>query len=578
MTHERLHSLLSSLYGADYAAPTLGKLRRVLGKYEGRIRKPRAAGLSQRDAVLITYPDQIQEPGHAGLASLGGFAGKHLKGLVSGIHILPFYPWSSDDGFSVVDYEAVAPAYGQWEDVRRLGEHFRLMFDAVINHASAESQWFRRYARGDPAYRDFFLEVRGRPDLSRVVRPRALPLLTEYETSEGTRRLWTTFSADQVDLNYHNPDVLLRIIDVMLFYVSQGAEFIRLDAIAYLWKEVGTSCINLPQTHTVVQLMRAVLDEVSPSVMLITETNVPNRENLSYFGDGSNEAQLVYNFPLPPLVLHTLLSGDPGPLNNWAESLELPSRRTTFFNFLASHDGIGLNPVRGILPESGIDALAKRIETAGGFISKKTNPDGTQSAYELNANYFDALNAGNASAGQAEQVARFLAAHAILLAFQGVPALYFHSLFGSRGWPEGVRETGKHRSINRQKLGRDELERGLADPASRRAQIFSGLSHLLTVRAARPCFSPHASQRVLRGSSSVFTLLRENMESGQAALCVHNITPQPIQVSLDLSQTPLRRSAELRDIVGGRKITTDAHLPLTLQPFQFLWLVGEAGE
>ena len=316
------------------------------------------------------------------------------------------------------------------------------MFDAVINHASAEGGWFQSYLRGEPDYKDHFIEVRGDPDLSAVVRPRALPLLTKFDTPHGSKMLWTTFSADQVDLNYHNPRVLLDVLDILLFYASQGAEFIRLDAIAYLWKEVGTSCINLPQTHWVVQLLRAVLDEIAPHVMLITETNVPNLENLSYFGDGSNEAQLVYNFPLPPLVLHALQTGEAGVLSKWASGLELPSHKVTFLNFLASHDGIGLNPVRGILRESEIVALAQRVQASGGFVSNKSNANGSVSPYELNINYFDALNAAEHAEELPVQIDRFVTAHAILLAFMGVPAIYFHSLFGSRG-VDGGREADR---------------------------------------------------------------------------------------------------------------------------------------
>ena len=172
---------------------------------------------------------------------------------------------------------------------------------------------------------------------------------------------------------------------------TQGAEFIRLDAIAYLWKEIGTACIHLPQTHAVVRIMHALLEQAAPQVRLITETNVPHTENMSYFGDGTNEAHLIYNFALPPLVLYTLQNGDAGPLSAWASGLTLPSQQVTFFNFLASHDGIGVTPLRGLLPESAIEELARRTLAQGGLVSYRSNPDGSQSPYELNINYFDAL-------------------------------------------------------------------------------------------------------------------------------------------------------------------------------------------
>src|SRR5215471_1818247 len=332
--------------------------------------------LTQRDALLITYGDQVSEPGVAPLATLGEFLEEHAAGAVSGVHVLPFYPSSSDDGFSVIDYRAVDPALGTWDDVCRLGRRFDLMFDAVLNHVSAHSEWFQAFLRDDPRYRDWFIAVSGSPDLSQVVRPRALPLLTPFATAAGEKRVWTTFSADQIDVNVHEPEALLALIDVLLLYVARGARFIRLDAIAYLWKEIGTSCIHLPQTHRIIQLMRDVLDLAAPGVMLITETNVPHRDNVSYFGDGSDEAQLVYNFALPPLVLHTIATGSATALTRWAATLDPPSDGVTFFNFLASHDGIGVNPVRGILGESEIDALVARARAHGGYVSYKDNPDG----------------------------------------------------------------------------------------------------------------------------------------------------------------------------------------------------------
>ena len=344
MNLSKVRELLAGLYGHDAGGLVNEQLTRLLEKHNARKAASHPGGLDQRDTILIAYPDHVRREGRPSLAVLADFCRLHLRDIVTGIHILPFYPWTSDDGFSVVDYREVDPRYGGWQDVQRLGQDFKLMFDAVINHVSIKSAWFEALLENDGRYRDYFIVPAPGDDLSRVVRPRALPLLSEFESVMGPVRVWTTFSADQVDLNYSNPQVLLEILDVLLFYASQGANFIRLDAIAYLWKEPGTTCISLPQTHAIIQLFRAVLDDVAPHVMLITETNVPHAENLSYFGDGKNEAHLVYNFSLPPLVLHAFQSGSAETLTRWAQSLELPEG-ATFFNFLASHDGIGLNPL-----------------------------------------------------------------------------------------------------------------------------------------------------------------------------------------------------------------------------------------
>jgi sucrose phosphorylase len=510
-------------------------------------------------AILITYGDQLREPDRAPLRTLAEFADTHLRGVVSGVHLLPFYPYSSDDGFSVIDYKQVDFALGTWDDVTRVGQHFYLMFDGVINHISAQSEWFKAFLRDDPKYRDYFIVVEGDPDLSQVVRPRTLPLLIEFTTPTGAKKVWTTFSADQIDLNYANPAVLLDIVDVLLFYVAHGAELIRLDAIAYLWKEIGTSCLHLPQTHRVIQLLRAILDEVAPRVKLITETNVPHQDNLSYFGDGHNEAQLVYNFALPPLTLHTFRTGDATALTRWAAGLTTPSPQTTFFNFLASHDGIGLNPARGLIAETEIAALVDRVVAHGGRVSYKNNPDGSISPYELNINYFDALSDRNGDEPLALQIDRFVAAHAIMFSLAGVPGIYFHSLFGSRGWPEGVTHLGHNRAINRQKLDRAEVERELSDPTSRRAQVFQRLKHLLQVRSSSEAFDPNSPQQVIELHHAIFAVQRGSV------VCLHNVSDQVQRVAL------AEKWQSARDLLSQRTIESD----MALQPYEVIWLRHE---
>jgi glycosidase len=511
----------------------------------------------------------VQSPGRPPLKVLAEFSRAHLAGLVSGIHILPFYPSTSDDGFSVQDYRAVDPALGDWDDVAELGRDFRLMFDAVINHISAGSDWFRGFLAGDPRYRDYFIVVPGSPDLSAVIRPRALPLLTRFATPHGEQAVWTTFSDDQVDLNYANPAVLLEVVDILLLYVERGAELIRLDAIAFLWKEIGTACLHLPQTHRAIQLMRAVLDLAAPWVLLITETNVPHQDNLSYFGDGVNEAQLVYNFALPPLVLHSLRTGRATELAAWAAGLQLPSNRVTFFNFLASHDGIGLNPARGLISPADIDALVEQTLKHGGLISYKHNPDGTRSPYEMNISYFDALSDPAGEEPLARSVDRFMAVQAIMLSLAGMPGIYFHSLFGSRGWPEGVALTGRSRTINRQKFQRAELEQELADPDSLRHAVFQRYAALLRVRAASPAFNPYGEQQVLDGGPSIFALLRTAPAGDARVLCLQNVSGEPAVAALELG-TIFGRVAGVRDIITGEPVALSG--PLHLEAYQTLWL------
>jgi sucrose phosphorylase len=566
-----LLAYLTSLYGVERAPQLLERVQRIMDGYGSRLRA-RNAELTERDSILITYGDQLSSSDEKPLETLSMFCRQNLAGVVGGIHILPFYPWTSDDGFSIVDYRQVDPALGDWENISAMQEAFRLMFDGVINHISSQSEWFKAFLNDDPQYADYFVVVKDSPDLSSVVRPRALPLLTTFTTPSGKKQVWTTFSDDQIDLNYQNPEVLLEILDVLLLYVERGATFIRLDAIAYLWKEIGTPCIHLPQTHQVIQFLRMALDEVAPYVHLITETNVPHEDNISYFGDGTNEARLVYNFALPPLVLHTFRVGDASVLSNWAKGLFLPSDQVTFFNFLASHDGIGLNPVRGILSAEEIEALVAKTLEHGGLVSYKHNSDGSQSPYEMNINYFDALSNPQRDEALEIKVDRFMTAQAIMLSLIGMPGIYFHSLFGSRGWRAGVDLTGRNRTINRQKLDLDTVESELRDESSLRHHVFRCYANLLRARGASSAFHPHGAQKVLDCGTGFFALLRLSPDGNQRVLCLHNVSDQTQRVTVDLEDISGSLSTRFTDLLKNELISDALSDPLELKPYQILWL------
>ena len=583
----RIREHLEFLYGKEPANRLWPDLERLLSGF--RQRNPNLAQkvsrLGHADAILITYGDQFQEPARPPLGSLAEFAATHLDEIFSGIHILPFYPYSSDDGFSVIDYRAVDPALGSWDHIALLGKRFRLMFDAVINHISRESDWFQGFIKGEAPYKDYFISLDPSTDLSMVVRPRALPLLTLVETRDGEKHVWTTFSDDQIDLDYKNPAVLLEVVEVLLEYVERGAEIIRLDAIAYLGKEPGTPSIHLPQTHRMVKLFRAILDAVALGVILITETNVPHAENISYFGaplpveeqgEGpvrGDEAQLVYQFPLAPLVLHSFHSADARVLTYWAADLETPFPSATYFNFIASHDGIGVRPAEGLLSPDQIQALVQRTLDHGGQVSYKTNLDGSRSVYELNITLYDWLNNPQEPVIDVD-VRRFIASQVILLSLTGVPGIYVHSLFGSRNCQRCVQETGRARSINREKFRKMELERALADPQYREARVFSAYRSWLLARRDHPAFHPHGKQRLLALHEQVFALLRESPAGDEQIICLVNVSPDLQSVEVNAEQYQLVEGEVWRDLIGGDKFhAREGRLRLTIEAYQSLWLI-----
>ncbi len=479
---------------------------------------------SENDAWLITYADQFQTQGSAPLASLHSFYNSRLRPWINGVHILPFYPWSSDDGYSVIDYSKVDPRYGTWADIEGLAADTRVMFDAVINHVSAGSRWFLSYLAGDPEYQEFFLSFSPDTDLSKVVRPRTTPLLTPFETSNGKSWVWTTFSADQIDLNYRSPELLLQVLEVLLGYAARGASMIRLDAVQFLWKEIGETSINMPQGHRVIQLLRACLDEMYSDVVIVTETNVPHHENISYFGGGEREAQMVYQFPLPPLVLDALHTGQVDLLASWLRALDPLPDGCTFLNFLSSHDGVGVRPVEGILPKDRVEALVDLTRRGGGQVGARTV--GEQVApYELNTTWFSLMETGYSAE---DAVARHLASHAIMLALRGIPAIYALSLVGARSDQAEFDQTGRARSLNRTRFATEDLAATVADPGSIAAKVITGLETMLRWRSSSPAFHPDSPQTVLETPTGVLGIERGSDKS--LARVYVNVTSQPIEV------------------------------------------------
>ena len=562
---------LARVYGIEEADILLDRLYRMVGRYGvGAQLNQNSPNLTARDVVLITYADMVKSSSEeqSPLGALKEFCTARLKGAVSAIHILPFYPWTSDDGFSVVDYREVSPDYGTWDDVSKLGEEFELMFDLVLNHCSSKSPWFKEYVSGVEPGLNYIMEGNPKTDLSMVVRPRSTPLLTPYQTRKGERHVWTTFSADQVDLDWTSPDLLFEFLDIILYYVSIGCKILRLDAVAFLWKKIGTDCLHLPETHEIIKLIRNFLEVVAPDVVILTETNVPHAENISYFGKG-DEAHAVYQFSLPPLLLHGLLRGTSEHLTDWATNLAPPPKGCHFLNFTASHDGVGVRPLEGILPHDEILGLADEIRQKGGFVSMRRMEDGSESPYELNSTYFSALSD---SENEEMGMARFQCSQAVALAMKGIPAVYFHSLCGTPNDLEGYKVTKRNRTVNRKKWAQDELNQLLDDQETLPAQIFSWYSRTLRMRAGCPAFHPEAPQEILNFGSDLFAVRRDSTDGGLSVICLFNFTSEDSKVSDMGLLNSLFPEGKARDLISGGEIAWGKKDALTLRPYQAVWL------
>ena len=569
---DSLSQKLSFLYEDADISELLNRIQDLIEKhgFEGQQSSTPTKKWDHKDAILITYGDTILPPNGTEnkLETLECFVNERLGNAISGIHLLPFCPYSSDDGFSVIDYREVDATNGTWDDIERLSEKYDIMGDLVINHASRYSDWFENYQIREQPGRDYFIEVEPGTDVSEVTRPRSTPLLSTARTADGLKYVWTTFSDDQIDLDFSNPEVLLEFIDIFLFYVSKGIKIIRLDAIAYLWKELGTKSIHLEQTHQVVKLFRDIADFIGPDVTLITETNVPFEENISYFGDG-DEAHMIYQFSLPPLLLHAILTENGEYLTDWAENLPDIPEGCTYFNFTASHDGIGVRPLEGLVPDEEFDYLIEGAKERGGFVSYKENTDGSQSPYELNITYFDAFEEPGNPRSEL-QIKRYLCSQMIMLSLQGVPGIYIHNFLATRNFHEGVAETGEKRTINRREWNIKEIEKILDDDTSTAHKVLSRLKNVLQRRKKHAAFSPESTQKVLHLDNSFFGIIRGNQETGDEVLCISNLSSGQQNIPKNKLPGKYSRASTLKNVLGEQKKSADPNFKL--EPFETVWL------
>ncbi|MBU4566390.1 MAG: sugar phosphorylase [Desulfarculus sp.] len=582
---------LTFLYGQEKAQACMPELERIIKVHHAfksqelrdlqEARDPKHL-FSHKDMILITYGDMISDGGGTPLAVLAKACDEHML-APDILHILPFFPYSSDRGFSVVDFTKVDPRLGTWEDIHHLAGRYRLMFDGVLNHISAHSDAFHEFLDGNPDYQDFFIAYASPDELtpdqrSKIFRPRVSDILTPFMTINGVRYLWTTFSPDQIDLNYRNPKVLLSVVEALLFYIRQGADLLHLDAVTYIWAEPGTECIHLAQTHEIVKLLRTVVEAAAPGVALVTETNVPHADNVSYFGSGLDEAHMVYNFALPPLVLHAVYRQDASRLAAWAAELEPPSEATAFFNILDTHDGIGLMGVKQILPPEEIDFIVQCAQANGALVSMKTVEGGGEEPYEINSTWWSVINPHHGE-DHALQLDRYLASRAVALSLKGVPGVYLHGALGTSSDLEAYRRTGHNRDVNRGTVDLAVLAAEANDPSSRLGRLAPRMSHLNVTRVSQKAFHPRGSQKVLKAPEAVLALLRVSPDGDERLLSLINLSASQAAFSLELPAEAAGAGAWHDLVRPGEAREKDGALEVEMKPYQVMWLrpQGEPG-
>ncbi len=526
---------------------------------------------SEDDSFLITYGDTILSDDCRPLQNTLAFLNGHLKNTVSGVHILPFFPFTSDDGFAVSDYDTVRPDLGDWDDIGAIGKGYRLMSDVVINHASAGHRWFQQFLEDKPPGRDFIKTAAPDEDISQVTRPRPSPLLYAHETEAGEKWVWCTFGPDQIDLDFSNPDLLCEFIRLLRFYIDKGVRVFRLDAVGFLWKQSGTNCLHLQETHEIVKLMRTLIDHLDDNIWLITETNVPAHENLEYFGN-SNEAHLIYNFALPPLLVHALLTGRSSYLRRWMMSTAPTPDGCTMFNFSASHDGIGLRPVEGLLPPEEISRMSETVQGFGGRLTMRSYGD-RQVPYEMNTTLFSALR-GTVNGPDAHQIDRFLASQTIMMSLEGIPAFYVQSFLASENDEARATATGRNRSLNRTQWRMEDIDAQLAADDTPMAQVFSEMRRRVAIRKKQKAFHPDATQFTLHIKSGMFGFWRLSLDRRQSLFVVTNMTDD--MKILSLRDMNLYADTQWVDLLSGTPVHPDDE-ELELAPYQTVWITNRSG-
>lgn len=524
---------------------------------------------SQKDTILIAYGDSLKREGERPLNTLNEFLLKYCQDFLSSVHILPFFPYSSDDGFAVIDFSTVNESLGDWTDIEKIVEHFKVMADLVINHCSSRSLWFENFKLGRDPGKDYFIEVDPKEDIEGIVRPRTSPLLRETQTNEGIKHVWCTFSHDQVDLNFENIQVLKEFVSIVRLYLDYGVRIFRLDAVAFLWKKLGTSCINLEETHEVIRLFRTLIEHSCEHAVIITETNIPNRENLTYFGN-ANEAHCIYNFSLPPLLVNTLITGNCKYLKQWMMSMPPAQNGTAYFNFIASHDGIGLRPAEGLLKDEELNTLINTMQTFGGRVSWRSVNGSVHKAYEINIALIDALQ-GTTKGPDKWGIDRFVCAHAIMLSLEGIPGIYIHSLLGTGNDYEKLKHTNHNRSINRHQWDYDALVDHLSNEWSQHAQIFQRLKALIQLRGKQPAFHPNATQFTLHFGEQLFGFWRQSIDRRQSIFCISNISDEVM--TLSLSDINLIGTDEWKDLISNQ-VFHSIEEQIQVQPYQTLWITN----
>ena len=536
----------------------------LINKYN-KNRKKEDLKINESTSLVICYGNSVTDGNKKSLKVFNKFYKKYLKNNFDSVHFLPFYPSSSDSGFAVKDHYKIEPRLGSWKDVKIISKNCNVMADLVINHSSARGLWFSNFLKNKSPGKDYFFTVDKNFNSKKVIRPREHKLLKKIKLSNETKYLWRTFSPDQIDLNFKNPKVLIRFIKIIFNLINNGVRIFRLDAIAYLWKENGNTCINHTNTHNIIKFIRLVCNLLKTECIIITETNLPEKENLSYFGN-NDEANWIYNFSLAPILVYSLLFEDSNKITKWSKNFPIAKLNNNYLNFIASHDGIGMRPIEGILSTNTQKKFLSRLKKNGGEFSYRKVQGVKKKVYEANITLFNAFKCSDFDKSGIFGFERYMAAHTIMISFDGIPAIYFNSMFGNSNDNSKYIISGNKRDLNRYRWNKDKIEDHLKDQNSKQNKYYKNMSNILAIRSKQKAFHPNAIRKTLKLGANFFGIKRVSTDNKQSIYCITNMTSK-------LQLLKVNKNIFYKRNLFNSKLTKKSG-KIQFEPFQTVWLTN----
>ncbi len=570
----KLHKLLVTIYSSNTKEEInniSNQLLQILDNFSAKSSYEEISNKERWDesySVLITYADSVYKNGESTLITLRDLLSKHFGSLSKVVHILPFLKSTSDGGFAVSSYEHLEEKFGNWDDLKNISKKHILMADLVLNHVSSSHPWVQQFIKSqEPGISNVFSPEQNL-DWTNVVRPRSSSLFSQVKTNYGSKQVWTTFGPDQIDLNWHNPKMTLYFLILITTYLSHGIKWFRLDAVGFIWKESGTTCLHLPKAHSIVKILRILLNKLLSDGLLITETNVPQKENLSYLVP-EDEAHMAYNFPLPPILLEAIISSKADILNSWIFNWPDLPENTTLFNFTASHDGVGLRALEGLMNEQRIKDLLINCEKRGGLVSHRRLSNGEDKPYELNISWWSAMEDSGIDTNR-YQYERFLLTQLLVMALKGVPAFYLPALLASENDIKSFSLTGQRRDLNREKFNYENLSSIFDNPESNANKNLNYLKNAMDVRSKLRQFHPGSQMESLSNGRSDIVVIKRG-KGKESVYTIHNITENKINYQLNDKDLPELNTNELNmcDLLTSNKYNLKN---ISLDPFKVIWL------